>query len=381
MKLRFRLNGLKESNIFIMLMTLYLICSMFEGYSPELSSISSFVILSIILYILFTKRKMQLNNIHFILIMWVIYYFSSLIWGANTDFAQAKMYINTIISMSILFVLLTSSTFSEKFISYFIKLYYLFSVILGIVSLFSFTYIGAGTRRVALLFGNYIDPNNQVALLAVGTAIALNQLFFLKNNKRKILDFMALIINAIGILLTGSRSGIIIIAAQILISFFLLWRYSNKKTFFCKWIVIILLVIVGLILIFRFLPTEIIDRLFGIGDLKFTDGTDREIRWLTGLHIWEQHPLFGNGWGTFESHNTFLTILIDIGVIGFCLLLAMILNIMKKLIKNKNTLGIYLLLTGLIPSFFIGAQNKRFFWNCLIIPVMLLCVRKEKRNV
>lgn len=380
MKLILHLKRDKESSIFGILITLYLICSIFEGYSPELSQISSLVILFLILYLIFNIRKMKINFMHFILMVWIIYYFTSLIWGSNTDFDQAEVYINTMLSMPVLFVLLTSRPYTEKFINYCINLYYFLSICLGMVSLFSYTYIGAGTRRVTLLFGNYIDPNNQAALLAIGTAIALYRLVFLESNKRKVLDFIALTINTAGILLTGSRSGIIILALQILVSLYLMWKDSSKKKFLSKLFIILVLMIVGLILAFNFFPPEIIDRLFGLGDLKFTDGTEREIRWLNGLQIWLQHPLFGNGWGAFESHNTFLTFLLDTGIVGILLFSCFLGILITKLLKNKTWLGVLLLITGLVPSFFIGAQNKRFFWNCLIIPGILLMNKSLKEK-
>lgn len=118
MKLILHLKRDKESSIFGILITIYLICSIFEGYSPELSQISSLVILFLILYLIFTIRKMKINFMHFILMVWIIYYFTSLIWGSNTDFNQAEVYINTMLSMPVLFVLLTSSPYSEKFINY-----------------------------------------------------------------------------------------------------------------------------------------------------------------------------------------------------------------------------------------------------------------------
>ena len=64
--------------------------------------------------------------------------------------------------------------------------------------------------------------------------------------------------------------------------------------------------------------------------------------------------------------------LCDVGLVGTSFFLCVLGIIGYKSIKSKNVLAIALLVTGFVPSFFIGAINKRFFWNAIIISMMVL---------
>ena len=74
---------------------------------------------------------------------------------------------------------------------------------------------GAGTRKTLVLFGNTLDPNNLVALYGIGSGLALYSLMFHKGYK--VFHLLCVAVNAYCILLSGSRSGIVLLAAQLAI--------------------------------------------------------------------------------------------------------------------------------------------------------------------
>lgn len=368
----------EEPFFFIIIMTIYLFFSLYEGYILILSSTTRWFLIFMIGYFIMFRKKIIIQRHQVLIICWYIYYFISLSWTSPDALNQAKLYIYTITSMVLLFFFLAGIRYSEDFVMYLIKIYQILSGMLGVCALFSNTMIGAGTRKVLVIFGKYMDPNNQVALFAIGTAISLNNLFC-KKGKNKIIDIMILGINSYGILMTGSRSGIVILFVQIILV--LLWKSKEQKwrKYIGKWALIILGIFVMYCMIKQYLPQEVFERLFGLGNLKFTDGTERELKWATGLEIWKTHPIFGCGWGSYESHNTFLTFLIDTGIFGTVFIFITIIDIGIKALKKKSILAILMMFTGLIPAFFIGAQNKRFFWNSLIIPVIIISTVQNKK--
>ena len=223
---KFDIQKYEESFVFVIIMTLYLFFSLYEGYIPILSSMTKWLLIFMIGYFIITRQKIRIKKYQVLIVCWYIYYFMSLLWTSPDGLMQAKLYIYTITSMVLLFFFLAGRRYSEGFMAYLIRIYQLLSGILGACALFSNTMIGAGTRKVLVIFGKYIDPNNQVALFAVGTAISLNNLFFRKG-KNKIVDIMILIINSYGILMTGSRSGIVILIIQIIVV--LLWKSKEQK--------------------------------------------------------------------------------------------------------------------------------------------------------
>ncbi len=129
---------------------------------------------------------------------------------------------------------------------------------------------------------------------------------------------------AIGVLLTASRMGIIGLAVDIVV-IALMAKVKGIKT-------IIALLIVACATAYyvpRIVSVQVFDR--------FAEGTqahtfqERVEYWRVGLKYWTSHPIQGAGAGCFRllteselekpnvSHNTFVTILVETGVVGFVL--------------------------------------------------------------
>jgi O-antigen ligase len=225
--------------------------------------------------------------------------------------------------------------------------------------------------------GNHIDPNNLVALYSVGVSISLYKLLF--SSKHKIINVIILCVNLYVIFLSGSRSGVVVLASIFIVS---AYYYQKKFDSFLK--KSMFLIISGVttfgvfILSQKLLPGNVFLRLFGNENLSFFNSTGRDVIWRSAIHDWyENGLLFGLGWGGHEAHNTFLTILVDVGIIGASFLFIALILIFYRCLKQKNILAIMLFITGMVPSILIGAQNKRFFWNALIVPLLIL---NSKRN-
>ncbi|MBM3245393.1 MAG: O-antigen ligase family protein, partial [Candidatus Omnitrophica bacterium] len=140
---------------------------------------------------------------------------------------------------------------------------------------------------------------------------------------------------------------------------------------------------------------------------------DRLDLWLAALNIFKDYPIFGSGPGTFEkflyvygpqhgykegaihlhSHNTYLEILSDTGLMGFMSLIILlsgffrlvfaVLNL-KRDVTNVNfilgfTAGIIstLILASATSIIFIGFQDAAVFWLMMGI-VMGMCSKYGK---
>lgn len=326
----------------------------------------------------YRKLLQHFTSNQILISVWLIYYLFSLLWTDNFD--QASIYVFTISLSVILFLVTTSFLYDRKDLELILSYFKYFSVILATLSLFFYITIAGGSRYVVSLLGISIDPNNQVALVGIGSGLCLLGTFSNKGIHR-IIDLIAYAICLISVFRCGSRSGILLILSQIAI-IFLLWQPENNTLFkrLLKWFSIAVIGFGCLFILNNFVSSDTIERLFGLGDLSFTDGTEREVIWSHGWSLFLEAPLFGNGWGSMECHNTYLTMLVDIGILGCFPFYVLLLKLSIKAMKKKEWSAFMLMVSGLLPSFFVGAQNKRFFWISIILPAIILYCKEEKKN-
>jgi hypothetical protein len=63
--------------------------------------------------------------------------------------------------------------------------------------------------------------------------------------------------------------------------------------------------------------------------------------------------------------------LCDVGLIGSVVFFAPITYVSVKLLRERNMAPLMIFGAGMVPSIFIDAINKRFFWNAIIF--LLIC--------
>lgn len=106
-----------------------------------------------------------------------------------------------------------------------------------------------------------------------------------------------------------------------------------------------IIVIAASIVAFRFLPADTFERLFDFD--SYEGGSERTIMWTKGINMLTSPIalLFGRGWGAYYAitgyssmHNTFLSILCDVGLIGLLLFFAPVILALGKLLKNRYIL-------------------------------------------
>jgi len=135
--------------------------------------------------------------------------------------------------------------------------------------------------------------------------------------------------------------------------------------------------------VFHFMPADVAGRLFTFED--YEGGSNRVSIWNYALEILSNpiNLIMGAGWGAYGDrslHNTALSVLCDVGIIGFSLLFFPPAIAVLKMLKKKQVLTFAIFLSGMIPSFFIEAINKRFFWNTLIyVLVAYNCYLEEPK--
>lgn len=363
---------------------LYAIFTIFVFYDPFFDSLREITKLYILVWCFFlvitSKGCIVLKFFHFLIAGWLIYYCFSLLWTPHIE--QAQLYIYTIGLMTLLLICLTIRQYDRQYIDSIIVTTQYMSVSLALISIFSIQDSDAGLRETVLIFGETIDPNSQVAFVAYGSGLCLLDIL-LKKNYRRFFGLFGFSICALSIFRCGSRSGIVILAMQLLISIYAIIVANEKwDKKIGKIILIGLIVLISILLLYKYVPKKTIERLLGLGSLKFTDGTNREKIWAAGWDTFLKSPIFGNGWGAYECHNTFLTFLVDVGLLGSLPFFIVLVCIILKALHKRDAYVLMILIPEMVAAFFIGAQNKRFFWLSIILSTMMVyCVRDNKKYV
>lgn len=356
------------------LICVYFFLAYFEPYlNGMLGSIGKYIILLLIGVLCLNHRSMQIRPFHLCFISWLLFKMISVLWASNWNIFELHLFSQ--IGMVGLLIVLTAIPIDKKTITSILNTMWLGSTAIGVLSLFfSHPYHGVAiTRQVLYLFEQEADPNNQAAFLLVGIAIAVYDLVVWK--KYILFSVVTIVVNTYGLFLTGSRGGLVGLVCVGIV----LWFTSLRGERMCKKIkttlIIVFICAFLYLLAITFLPEDIFNRLFDFS--SYEGGSDRDIIWRNGWKLFtsDLNFLFGAGWGSYYGyngiyqamHNTFLSMLCDVGIIGFLIFFIPIVKTCLQLIKVENSLPVLLLVCGFVPSFFIDAINKRFFWNVIFL--------------
>lgn len=220
-------------------------------------------------------------------------------------------------------------------------------------------------------------PNGLAAFLVLPLFIILGTVIksgsFVKN-------FYALwvILLSYILLMTGSRGAFVGAILGIFVLFYK--RFNRIRVAQFAWLLFFL--IISYFVIIQ-LPETIMVRYFTID--SFTSDYTRDD--LTRTNIWiyfidwviPASPLLGYGAGTaplalsntvsdyyMGTHNTYLNMIVEYGIIGLPIFLFFLLNIYKNIIQQKNPTKMAVFLCILVVIFFLDSFPMKAFWNVLI---------------
>lgn len=367
------------------LIYIYIFLSFFETYLYGFigSATKYFVLLIVIIVLSRADWKILLNACSILFISWFLLKLVSIMWsnGANAD--VSTHFVSQVGNLIFLVVLTGQRRQDGKILYRILRVYYGCSALFGVLSLyFNSAFISEDfkARQVLTLFGQQNDPNNCAAYLLVG--IAWGSYAIITSSEKRLLNLLIVGINIYALILTSSRAGFVILGVVII---FITLAPQGKGISLTKRL-LILACVVALVMavVLTAVPQDSLGRLLAFDEYK--EGSGRAIRWELALELVKQRPIFGWGWGGYRVgtgmaiHNTILTSLCDVGIVGTILLFMPSVLIFVDSIKKKAYAATLLLIVGVMPGIFIDAINKRFFWNALIFSIMILQYSKQKRE-
>lgn len=369
-----------DKKYFMFIFTLYIFLVPFdEALYMGFGSFLRIVGLLTILLILITNNKgFKLQRYHSFILLWFGLYFISFFWSSDNDgwLYFLKLYF---IQLTLFFGL-TSISYDDISMKRFEISLFLSSVISSIFLFFpGFSTYTLEGRRTLILFDRPLDPNVLASYLVLTSIILFNKIIVEKNNM--ILKVVSLITIGIGIMFTGSRGAIIaFLTGSVII---VLGHFKGKSSVknSIKFIIPMLAIIY---IAMNFLPDNLIMR-FNLNNLLGFNERDLNVHsrttiWRYSLDLIRSRPVFGHGGGNFvyslgnvyrnaASHNIFILNLVELGFIGFFLIIIFFLEMIRESFKNKSVMSLSIIVTIIAISFFLDSFSFKYFWVFLILAI------------
>ncbi len=296
--------------------------------------------------IILSKQKAFIAPFALLLLLIVSSYLNS---NQDSFYYWAKVSF-TLISLSLWsFMLVKNNQDLEKIIKI------LITAILLSVLLFLFYSLLISTETLRFKLGLSNDSNDTAYLICCSLPLLASQINKTNNKYKKTLYLLLIVVAIYAVFLTGSRAGVIILIAITMIYYFIKIYYSKKRIWNILLSIFMLPILLSCfyLLFINFKMPSQIERVLSITHIdsitsfeKVDTMTSRIPAQIAAVKIWLDNPLFGNGTGSFvsssylyfvdkslymgiRSHNTFLDLLAENGLLGLTLFLFWLLTLFK----------------------------------------------------
>lgn len=253
-------------------------------------------------------------------------------------------------------------------------------VITGHIS-WTMGYIGASTTDFGarMTFGD-ADPNLLAFRFAV-SAICATHLALQPGRAWRKAAFLGLACACIAAQMrTGSRGGLMALVLGLLT--LILFEFRKKLGM----ALVLVAAFTALMLAIRpYLPVEVMARYQGVGEeIAYGSMAGRKDIYHEGLQSFQRDPMLGVGYSAFETaslrhngigdaaHNDPLQVLVDLGLLGFCVYLALLGVLLGRAAKAEQQwkgLALGLFAAYLVSGFSITLLNAKIAW--LVFGVLL----------
>jgi len=373
-------------NIAVLLLALYFFLAPFEDLlTSKVGTLGKFIIILVmgIFLLPIVRRKKAVFSqeiwkltglvIYLIFLAWL-----SVVWASDIPTAISRNSAYT--TLPLVFIVFSMHSYSESEYRL-LKNAALFGGLTAIVYIL-FTqgvqHVLAGRMTIN---GNN-DPNNLAALFLLPIGFAFDYMIETKG-WRKLFFIFSFVILVYFTLLTGSRGGLL--STMVLVLAYCFTKGYTKK--FGRILLFIGIVAIVAVIIVRYLPEAIFNRLFSYESYENAaqNSTQRGVIWkhvivdvIPNMKLWGYGsgcaPLvLGEIYGYVKGvHNTYLCMIIEYGILGIPCFMLLLIRLIKKIKKKEKTIEFALLFGIMCSIFFLDAYAKKFFWNVMYIEVICL---------
>lgn len=327
-------------------------------------------------------------------LLYVLWMLITSLWAVDPN-AAFKM-VQTTFSLVVMFVVLSSAPLEETDLRTICSLIVLSGVLAAGYGIWFFHQhppSSDGRLLLNLSQGHRIDANIFADSLLAPLALAVVALLHARRVQIVLAMIAAIALLGEAIVISLSREAMLGCVAIA----FVIVMMSRKR-------LIALALLIPTLIVVPFVVPAIGER---IATAASTGGAGRTSIWTVDLHAWAMHPVFGWGAGsaveaysqnllrvgprTFEGwdrppHNVPLETLVDVGLIGLVLVVAMFVLVYRMLRTVRRGDGVYDLRIGLtaafaamiVVSFFIDDIDEKYLWLVLCTIAQLRIVAQPR---
>ena len=222
-----------------------------------------------------------------------------------------------------------------------------------------------------IILGASFDPNYIGISLIVTLSLLLDGIL---QGCKRLLYLLSYFLVAIAVVLTASRGNMIawVVSNGFVIFFFL---NNKEKPGMRRWLGIGFMFFL-FVLFASYISTNYSIQWSRMAHITTEDDNGRLALWNETIDLWRQSPVFGNGlrsmFNTYgkASHNTYLQVLVDSGIIGSLFMFGFLTFIARKAFQNDKIL--FSALCGLLLQIaFLDAVDNRVVWIVFCWVIML----------
>jgi O-antigen ligase len=282
----------------------------------------------VLLHVLGTARVRRLEPFHMLALAFVAWACLGAFWAIDEGRMELKVqrFLQLILVIWMLWELAKEPKRQRALL-----LAYVFGAYVAVYKTFGVYYAELGTTSVRFSAPNF-DPNDLGAILTLAIPMAWYLGSTLEHMLLRWISRLYLPFGLVAIGLTASRGALLASMVALLIVPFTVRRITRGMVFAS-----IPVAIATVFFVIKFVPATSWQR-FGTTGSEVTEGSLNERRdiWMAGLQTVQYHPLQGAGPGGFDksvnpalgidhaAHNSFISVLVEEGVIGLGLFLGMI---------------------------------------------------------
>lgn len=260
---------------------------------------------------------------------------------------------------------------------------------LGLVTLFLVSYSPNATTVRHALKGR--DANEMSVQLAMVLPLALYLMSLGRYWWMKALASIYIPLAVLSIFATGSRTGFIVLFIGLLGLLPLVLRSGVWVRFLS-----IGTLVAGLIFTFNTIPPKTFERMFTTG-AELTGGTlnERSITWQKAWLEVQESPVVGQGLSSFRrivnkynvdytAHNSFVSILVEQGIIGLALYLAVVVLVLYyalRLDKRQCVLMLSMLLVLVLGQMALTLHENMYIWFAYTVIVLMLSIQQYDSRI
>ncbi|MDD3141361.1 MAG: O-antigen ligase family protein [Lachnospiraceae bacterium] len=328
------------------------------------------------------KIKIEIGRKYPLLPMlsFLLYAAVSLLWCFNSTYYLDRL--STYMLYGVLILLLCSLNPNEEEKIRMLNGLFVGGIIASLMIVFSGASLDIGGRDTLVIFGQMIDPNILSYSCVLSLVICMYRLIIEKKNKVINVAISGILLMAI--VICGSRGALVCCLGTIVA---IIMNIDVKKNKFLKKLLVFTFIFATLLLAYfeYVLPSEFgsrftLDNLIGQGSMGMAN---RDKIWSAALTQIAQRPILGYGNGAsmyaieavyrfYGTHNTYILILLEFGVIGFGIVFLWQLRVYKMCSKNRSKIYKILFLSMLLFVLFVEGFSTKVFWGLQVL-LMTTC--------